>query len=67
MINLKRVDFEKLDKLPRVTIPGTQTNRRLSGYFGYFESRDGYNKLIAYGPEEKALQISWIHSEYLKK
>jgi hypothetical protein len=67
MINLKTVNFEKLDKLTRVNIPGTETNQRLSGYFGYFESREGYNKLIAYGPEEKAFQLSWIHNEYLKK
>ena len=67
MINLKLVDFDKLEKLNRQIIPGTETKRRLSGFFGYFEPREGYNKLVAYGPEEKALQLSWIHSEYLKK
>ena len=67
MINLKTVDLDKLENLTRVTIPGTETNKRLSGYFGYFESKQGYNKLVAYGPEEKAFQLSWIHKEYLTK
>ncbi len=67
MINLKLVDFDKLEKLNRQNIPGTETKKRLYGYFGYFEPREGYNKLVAYGPEEKSLQLTWIHSEYLKK
>ena len=67
MINLKTVNFDKLENLDRKTIPGTSTKKRLSGYFGYFETRDGYNKLVAYGPEEKSLQFTWIHNEYLKK
>lgn len=67
MINLKLVDFDKLEKLNRQSIPGTQTKKRISGYFGYFETREGYNKLVAYGHEEKALQLTWIHNEYLKK
>jgi hypothetical protein len=67
MINLKLVDFDKLEKLNRQNIPGTETKKRISGYFGYFESKEGYNKLVAYGPEEKSLQLTWIHNEYLKK
>jgi hypothetical protein len=67
MINLKSVDFDKLEKLNRQLIPGTETKKRLSGYFGYFEVREGYNKLVAYGPEQQDFQISWIHNEYLKK
>jgi hypothetical protein len=74
MINLKSVDFDKLEKLNRQLIPGTETKKRLSGYFGYFEAREGYNKLVAYGPfiiganvNEGTLQITWIHKEYLKK
>ena len=67
MINLKTVDLDKLQKVTRQSVPGTQTNKRLSGYFGYFESREGYNKLVAYGPQDETLQLSWIHKEYLTK
>jgi hypothetical protein len=67
MINLKTVDLDKLQKLTRQSVPETQTNKRLSGYFGYFEPKEGYNKLVAYGPEDNDFQISWIHNEYLKK
>ena len=67
MSNLKSVDFDKLEKLNRQLIPGTETKKRLSGYFGYFEAKQGYNKLVAYGPQEDTLQITWIHKEYLTK
>lgn len=67
MINLKSVDFDKLEKLNRQLIPGTETKKRLSGYFGYFEAKQGYNKLVAYGPQEDTLQLTWIHKEYLTK
>jgi hypothetical protein len=67
MINLKTVDLEKLQKLTQQSVPGTETNKRLSGYFGYFEAREGYNKLVAYGPQDNTLQLSWIHKEYLTK
>lgn len=67
MINLKSVDFDKLQKLNRQLIPGTETKKRLSGYFGYFEAKQGYNKLVAYGPQEDTLQLTWIHKEYLTK
>lgn len=67
MINLKSVDFDKLEKLNRQLIPGTETKKRLSGYFGYFETKQGYNKLVAYGPQEDTLQLTWIHKEYLTK
>jgi hypothetical protein len=67
MINLKTVDLEKLQKLTRQSVPGTETNKRLSGFFGYFEAREGYNKLVAYGPQDETLQLSWIHKEYLTK
>lgn len=67
MINLKSVDFDKLYQLDRQLIPGTETKKRLSGYFGYFEAKQGYNKLVAYGPQEDTLQLTWIHKEYLTK
>ena len=67
MINLKSVDFNKLEKLNRQLIPGTETKKRISGYFGYFEAKQGYNKLVAYGPQEDTLQLTWIHKEYLTK
>lgn len=67
MINLKLVDFDKLEKLNRQLIPGTETKKRLSGFFGYFEAKQGYNKLVAYGPQEDTLQLTWIHKEYLTK
>ena len=67
MINLKLVDFNKLEKLNRQLIPGTETKKRISGYFGYFETKQGYNKLVAYGPQDDTLQLTWIHKEYLTK
>lgn len=67
MINLKSVDFDKLQQLNRQLIPGTETKKRISGYFGYFEAKQGYNKLVAYGPQEDTLQLTWIHKEYLTK
>lgn len=67
MINLKSVDFNKLEKLNRQLIPGTETKKRISGYFGYFETKQGYNKLVAYGPQDDTLQLTWIHKEYLTK
>lgn len=67
MINLKSVDFDKLQQLNHQLIPGTETKKRLSGYFGYFEAKQGYNKLVAYGPQEDTLQLTWIHKEYLTK
>ena len=67
MINLKSVDFDKLQQLNRQLIPGTETKKRISGYFGYFEEKQGYNKLVAYGPQDDTLQFSWIHKEYLAK
>ena len=67
MINLKAVDLEKLQKLTRQPVPGTETNKRPSGFFGYFEAREGYNKLVAYGPQDETLQLTWIHKEYLTK
>ena len=67
MINLKTVDLDKLQKVTRQSVPGTETKKRISGYFGYFEAREGYNKLVAYGPQDDTLQFSWIHKEYLAK
>lgn len=67
MINLKSVDFDKLQQLNRQLIPGTETKKQISGYFGYFEAKQGYNKLVAYGPQEDTLQLTWIHKEYLTK
>ena len=67
MINLKTVNFDQLEKTIRKIVPGSETKKRLSGYFGYFEPREGYNKLVAYGPQDKTLQLTWIHKEYLTK
>ena len=67
MVNLKSVDFDKLYQLDRQLIPGTETKKRISGYCGYFEAKQGYNKLVAYGPQEDTLQLTWIHKEYLTK
>ena len=74
MVNLKSVDFDKLFQLDRQLIPGTETKKRISGYCGYFEAKQGYNKLVAYGPfiiganvDEGTLQLTWIHKGYLTK
>lgn len=67
MINLKSIDIDKLEKLNKVLVPNTVTKNHILGYFGYFEPKQGYNKLVAYGPEDKNFQLSWVSKEYLKK
>ena len=67
MVNLKTVDLDRLEKLERKIVPNTETKNYILGYFGYFEPKEGYNKLVAYGPQAKSFHISWISKEYLKK
>lgn len=52
-----KINMEKLNQTVKKEIP--------NGFFGYFEERDGYNKLVAYGtPIKDELKFSWIHKEY---
>jgi hypothetical protein len=66
-INLETVNREELNKLAKISIPNSQNSKYPQGFFGFFESKQGYNKLVAYGPEDKTLQLTWIHKEYLTK
>ena len=62
-----KVDLNKLNSLEKVAIPNTENSKHPAGFFGFFEAKQGYNKLVAYGPEDKVLQLTWIHKEYLTK
>jgi hypothetical protein len=62
-----KVDLNKLNSLEKVAIPNTENSKHPAGFFGFFEAKQGYNKLVAYGPLEKDIKLSWIHKEYLTK
>ena len=66
-INLEAVNREELNKLTKILIPNSQNSKYPQGFFGFFEAKQGYNKLVGYGPEDKTLQLTWIHKEYLTK
>ena len=56
--------MEKLNQTVKQNIPNTENSIHPEGFFGFFEAKDGYNKLIAYGPNDKDLRFSWVHREY---
>jgi hypothetical protein len=57
-----KINMEKLNQQAiKAEIPNTENSRNPNGFFGYFEEREGYNKLVAYGTESK---MSWVHKEY---
>ena len=58
--------MEKLSQTVKKEIPETQNSRNPNGFFGYFEERKGYNKLVAYGPYDVESKFSWVHREYIK-
>jgi hypothetical protein len=62
-----KVDLNKLNSLEKVAIPNTENSKYPAGFFGFFEAKQGYNKLVAYGPLDKDIKLSWIHKEYLAK
>ena len=56
--------MEKLTLATKREIPGTANSQNPNGFFGYFEEREGYNKLVAYGPYDKESKFTWVHREY---
>jgi len=61
-----KIDMEKLNQAVKRPIPNTENSKNPNGFFGYFEQRQGYNKLVAYGPYDTESRFAWIHREYLK-
>jgi len=62
-----KINMEKLNQLEKaVPIPNTEKSKYPQGFFGFFEPRNGYNKLVAYGPNDEDLKFTWIHREYVK-
>lgn len=58
-----KINTEKLSQTVKMQIPNTKNNKYPNGFSGFFEPKDGYNKLVAYGPNEEK-SFSWIHKEY---
>jgi len=52
-----KINMEKLELAIKKEIP--------NGFFGYFEPREDYNKLVAYGKVNGQDQtFTWVHKEY---
>ena len=60
-----RINYDKLNSIPKMSIPNTENSKHPEGFFGFFESKDGYNKLVAYGPYAENFQLVWVHRDYL--
>lgn len=60
-----RINNEKLNALEKKSIPNTESSKNPEGFVGFFEARNGYNKLVAYGPTAKDFKPTWIHKEYI--
>ena len=59
-----KINMEKLNQATKTAIPNTENIKNPEGFFGYFEQREGYNKLVAYGPYDRESKFSWVHREY---
>ena len=51
-----KINMEKLNQTVKKEIP--------NGFFGYFEEKEGYNKLVAFGPYDTQSRFTWVHKEY---
>jgi hypothetical protein len=60
-----KINYEKLNSIPKMSIPNTKNSKHPEGFFGFFEPKDGYNKLVAYGPHAENFQLVWVHRDYL--
>lgn len=60
-----KIDMEKLNLLERKNIPGTENSSHPEGFFGFFEAREDYNKLVGYGPNQDQFKLTWIHKDYI--
>lgn len=60
-----KINIEKLNnETIKLTIPNTENIKYPQGFWGYFEVKEGYNKLVAFGPYSKESKFSWVHKEY---
>lgn len=60
-----KINMEMLNNTIKKEIPGTENSKNPTGFFGFFEPREGYNKLVAYGSNNKQSKLSWIHKDYI--
>ena len=60
-----KINLNKLNSLEQKSIPNTENSSHPEGFFGFFEPKEGYNKLVAYGPIDKDFKLSWVHKEYV--
>ena len=60
-----KINMEKLNQTVKQNIPNTENSKHPEGFFGFFEPKDGYNKLVAYGPYAENFQLVWVHRDYL--
>lgn len=59
-----KVDYDKLNSIPKMPVPNTANKQNPEGFFGFFEPKEGYNKLVAYGPYAESFQLVWVHRDY---
>lgn len=60
-----KINMEKLSQTFYHEIPNTENLKNPKGFFGYFEAKEGYNKLIAFGSNNDQLQLTWVHKDYV--
>jgi hypothetical protein len=60
-----KIDYNKLNSIPKMQIPNTVSEKHPEGFFGFFEPREGYNKLVAYGPYAEDFRLTWVHKDYI--
>lgn len=60
-----KINMEKLNQSEKLNIPNTENYKHPKGFFGFFEPKDGYNKLVGYGPCDENFKLTWIHKEYI--
>lgn len=61
-----KINMEKLNQTLKQEIPNTENSKNPNGFFGFFEPKDGYNKLVAYGPNTDNFRLSWVHRDYIQ-
>ena len=60
-----KINMEMLNKTVKKDIPATENSKNPQGFYGFFEPREGYNKLVAYGSKNSNSKLSWIHKDYI--
>lgn len=53
-----RININKLSEAEYLT--------NSEGCFGFFEDREGFKKLVAYGPVTNELKFTWVHKDYVE-